>query len=65
VTVWDHERFTTSSFLGGFQLNCAGLDQSVKDVVNAQGEELDVWLKLLEQPDKVTEARLPLRLDIV
>ncbi|CAL1613772.1 unnamed protein product [Knipowitschia caucasica] len=64
LTVWDREAVSSNEFLGGVRLSTG--KGSVKigksDVeMDSVGEEVSLWLKMMQYPDSWAEGTLPLR----
>ncbi|XP_059202802.1 synaptotagmin-like protein 4 [Centropristis striata] len=64
LTVWDREAMSSNEFLGGVRLSSG--EGSVKigkgEVeMDSLGEEVSLWMKMMQYPDSWAEGSLPLR----
>ncbi|KAM8975928.1 synaptotagmin-like protein 5 isoform 2-T2 [Pelodytes ibericus] len=63
LTVWDKESLSSNIFLGGVCLGCGnGMNsENEADWVDIQGEEQDLWQKMIDNPGTSVEGNLMLR----
>lgn len=68
LTVWDREAMSSNEFLGGVRLSSGegtvkiGKEEVAMDSV---GEEISLWMKMMQYPDSWAEGTLPLRSTMV
>ncbi|XP_073985722.1 bitesize [Rhodnius prolixus] len=63
LTIWDHDRLASNEFLGGVRLNIGtGKHQGrLVDWMDASGNEVTLWQRMIEKPNFWVESCLPLR----
>ncbi|CAG0916872.1 unnamed protein product [Notodromas monacha] len=63
ITVWDHDRLTSNSVIGGVRFNLGTGKHFGRPVdwMDARGEEEALWRSMMERPGLWVQACLPLR----
>ncbi|XP_074505512.1 synaptotagmin-like protein 4 [Sebastes fasciatus] len=64
LTVWDREAISSNEFLGGVRLSSGEGSVKIGKVeveMDSVGEEVSLWMKMMQYPDSWAEGTLPLR----
>ncbi|KAK9506406.1 hypothetical protein O3M35_008357 [Rhynocoris fuscipes] len=63
LTIWDHDRLASNEFLGGVRLNMGTGKHQGKPVdwMDANGNEVTLWQRMIEKPNFWVESCLSLR----
>ncbi|CAH1799960.1 unnamed protein product [Owenia fusiformis] len=63
LTIWDYDRLSSNDFLGGVRLNLGTGESNGKEVewMDARGDEVSLWQRMLSSKNQVITGSLPLR----
>lgn len=63
LTVWEHHRHSANQFLGGVRLSSASGKSygNQVDWMDSVNQEVEIWERMLSEPNNWVEAELPLR----